>query len=75
MLKAVALSIDLCACTQCTLPASGHGAFALMCSDKQLRHAAGPPYMCHIHRQIRSHRAIVTNTTALDDGAMTHVGL
>lgn len=65
----------VCMYTVCALPASGHGVFVLMCSDKQLRHAEGPPYICRILRQRRSHRAIVTNTAALDDGAMTHVGL
>lgn len=59
----------------CALPAGGHGALAVICSDKQLRHAKGPSYIHHIHRQRRSHRAIGTNAATPDDGAVTHVGL
>ena len=61
--------------TAFALPAGSHGDFVLICSDKHLRHAEGPPYMHHICRRSCSHRAIVTNPAALDDGAMTHVGL
>lgn len=57
----------------CKLHACGHGAFVLMCSDKQVRHAEGI-HICPIYTARYAHSAIVTNMAALDDGAVTCVG-